>query len=379
MNVFDRKYCIVDSSGNYYRINEYDALVVAKGEESAQWFDILEANKRISESGMSKSLRTVAANKQTTKKKAVFSELDEPGDNDDFSMEEIDFNRLAKELSFIQTNYQKYLVNVKEQQTAVDEEICDILHFIELYQHDDAKAIELVDQIQKCRERRRSIKDKYYQVETFGKLFTVGGISNVLKDITKRLDNMETREYIPRRLPQLFIKGVKKTEELLWDEEYTEEGKQLMEEAMEYERHATIFDEVEMDWGEMVSQQAEIFSNIGQHMINLQLDIEDLDGQIEDLMIQCEDTNCNVTQGYKMFKQLKELRLIRKEKLEELNKVSVVADAFDCDAIADVYRYCADTLIPPDNTENEPILMSVKENMQEESDTINQLVIEEAI
>lgn len=69
MSVFERKYCIVDSSGNYYTVNEYDALVVAKGAEAAEWFDILEANKRINNSGMGKSLRTVEANKSLCTKK----------------------------------------------------------------------------------------------------------------------------------------------------------------------------------------------------------------------------------------------------------------------------------------------------------------------
>lgn len=69
MSVFDRKYCIVDNMGNYYTVNEYDALVEAKSEESAMWFDILEANKRINNSGMSKMLRTVPAKKNFCQKK----------------------------------------------------------------------------------------------------------------------------------------------------------------------------------------------------------------------------------------------------------------------------------------------------------------------
>lgn len=59
MNTFDRQYHIADSNGNYYAINEDDNLVIAKDEEPIPWFTILEANKRINNSGMS-GLRTVA-------------------------------------------------------------------------------------------------------------------------------------------------------------------------------------------------------------------------------------------------------------------------------------------------------------------------------
>lgn len=52
-------------------------------------------------------------------------------------------------------------------------------------------------------------------------------------------------------------------------------------------------------------------------------------------MYQTEEANCNVTQGYKIFKQLKDLRVERKAKSQELNCLYALTGYIDCDAFAD--------------------------------------------
>lgn len=47
-----------------------------------------------------------------------------------------------------------------------------------------------------------------------------------------------------------------------------------------------------------------------------------------------EDANCNVVQGYKIFKRLKELRLERKAKSKELDCLYALTDYINCDALA---------------------------------------------
>ena len=51
-----------------------------------------------------------------------------------------------------------------------------------------------------------------------------------------------------------------------------------------------------------------------QYITNIQLDIDEIDDEIEEILLQTEDANYNVAQGYKVFKRLKELRIERKEK-----------------------------------------------------------------
>lgn len=52
-------------------------------------------------------------------------------------------------------------------------------------------------------------------------------------------------------------------------------------------------------------------------------------------MSQTEDANCNVAQGYKIFKRLKDLRVERKAKSQELNCLYALTDYIDCEAFAD--------------------------------------------
>lgn len=343
MNIFERKYCIVDNRGNYYRVDDYDALVVASGEESATWFDILEANKRINNSKMKKTLRTVEANKKSMKEKQISEEYDVV-ESGEFDMDSIDFYRLARELVFVQANVQKYQEKLKAKRSEADSKICDILHFIELYQHDDEQSLELVDQIQEYRKTRREAKDQAYRVETFSRLFSPGGMENILKDIAHQLENMDYREYSSRSLHSLFSQGVKLEDSSVETAENNDviecTQRDDKEDSMKYEREETFYDNRENNWGRMVADQLGFFASVEQYIINLKIDISELDAKIEELMVQCEDTSCNIAQGYKMFKELRELRLQRKKKSEELNKVSVIADRFDCQSMAKTYRAC---------------------------------------
>lgn len=52
-------------------------------------------------------------------------------------------------------------------------------------------------------------------------------------------------------------------------------------------------------------------------------------------MRETEDANCNVAQGYKVFKRLKMLRLEKKAKEQELNCLYVLTDYIDYEAMAD--------------------------------------------
>lgn len=81
-------------------------------------------------------------------------------------------------------------------------------------------------------------------------------------------------------------------------------------------------------------QQAEFYRNANQYIINLKLDIEGIEDEIADLMVEIDSSNCNVTQGYKLFKRLKELRIQRKEKEKELECLYILTERFDMNYMA---------------------------------------------
>lgn len=62
-------------------------------------------------------------------------------------MEDIDLSYLAKELFFLQSNIEKYQVDLRKNLSEVDEEICDIMHFVELYERDNEQSLELMDKL----------------------------------------------------------------------------------------------------------------------------------------------------------------------------------------------------------------------------------------
>ena len=52
-------------------------------------------------------------------------------------------------------------------------------------------------------------------------------------------------------------------------------------------------------------------------------------------MQEIEEANCNVTQGYRLFKRLKDLRLERKQKEKELECLYILTEHFDVRALAE--------------------------------------------
>ena len=94
-------------------------------------------------------------------------------------------------------------------------------------------------------------------------------------------------------------------------------------------------------WLSFARQQAEFYRNSGHYITNLQIDIKEIDAEIENILLETEDANCNVAQGYKVFKRLKELRLKKKAKTKELNCLYVLTDYIDCESLADT---CEDNL-----------------------------------
>lgn len=107
---------------------------------------------------------------------------------------------------------------------------------------------------------------------------------------------------------------------------------------MTEEKIFTPYDGKENDWLSFARQQAEFYRNASQYIANLEITMIEIDQEIEGILQETEDANCNVTQGYKVFKKLKELRLERKAKAQELKCLYALTDRVDCDLLADTYE-----------------------------------------
>ena len=146
------------------------------------------------------------------------------------------------------------------------------------------------------------------------------------------------------------------------------------EETMAEERSYTPFDGKENDWLSFARQQAEFYRNARHYITNLQIDIKEIDAEIENILLETEDANCNVAQGYKVFKRLKELRLEKKAKTKELNCLYALTDYIDCESLADT---CEDNLAEIEDIMEVPEhskILSVDNGREENMHTVEDMV-----
>lgn len=391
----DSLYYIMDYSGNYYRVNKENQLVVSANSEEATVFTFAQANDRICGGkksafyciipidGKNDPVKDKRVTEKTVKepkdehqntdldkekevqpssiKELLLGEIQESSPKSELSydLSEIDWTEYLTHFTYVASTIADYKDELSKKQSDIDQKICDILHYIELCETNNEEAVDLVELLRVCRENRRNIKDEMLQVECFQN--NLGTSANVAKakQALKGIEKLETRTYKPRKYEDLFENYIMKDKQSKKSDldavathtdnkrlqnfanrayEYTEEGG---EDNMTDEKKYTPYDGKENDWLSFARQQAEFYRNAGQYISNLQITVNEIDQEIEDILQETEAANCNVAQGYKVFKRLKELRLERKAKTQELNCLYALTDYIDCNALADI---CEDNL-----------------------------------
>lgn len=364
----DSLYYIMDYSGHYYRTNRADQLVAAAGEQEATVFTFAQANKHIGVGKKASFYCIVPMEEQTESitdevvspiKELTYDEVTEPVEKKvaSYDLSEMDWAEYLTHFTYLVEGLKDYKDELSKKHSDIDQKICDVLHYIELCETDENEAADLVELLRVCRENRRDIKDELQRIEYFQNSFGTNANVTKAKQALKCIKGLETRKYKPRKYEELFENCILKDRRLQRDDiseiiPYSSDTKQRYseeptfeekdgEETMAEERRYTPFDEKENDWLSFAWQQAEFYRNAGQYITNLQMDMKEIDAEIEDILLETEDANCNVAQGYKIFKRLKELRLEKKAKNQELNCLYALTDYIDCQSLADV---CEDNL-----------------------------------
>lgn len=323
-------YYIVDTAGNYYRLGTDNQLSPAMNEDEAGRFTFFEANSRIG----------------SGKKSHFYSAIPIEQNNEEAEKEtkvsRVDWTIYLRNFVSLASHTAAYKEELVQKQSVTDMKICDILHFIELYEADEDKALELVDMLRMYREERRDIKDELVKLDLFQK--SIGTSVNITKakDSIKQMEKLEKRKYTPRQLPEIFENSVirsRETEERETRDSSAKTNAEAYEEKIIMEKHKTAFDDSKNDWFAFAMQQVQFYRDIRQYMTNLQIEIQEIDGQIEEMLNVIEGANANVAQGYKLFKMMKELRVQKKEKQDELSQLQMLTDYVDCDYMNDTYQY----------------------------------------
>lgn len=381
----DLFYYIMDYNSNYYRVNKADQLVVAANEDEATVFTFAQANSRIcvgrkssfycmipleekgeiemicetsKESVPNAAVDAVMEQEEIHEyispvKELTYDELQEPIEKNvsSYDLSELDWAEYLTHFTYVSSGIKDYRDELAKKHSDIEQKICDILHYIELCETDDEEAVDLIELLRVCRENRRDIKDELMRIEYFQN--NLGTSANVAKakQALNSIKGLEKRKYKPRKYDELFENCVMKDKRLVKSDidvtDAESENRKIKystvrtvkdeggENIMIEERNYTPYDGKENDWLAFARQQAEFYRNAGQYIVNLQIAMNEIDQEIEDILQKTESANCNVAQGYKVFKRLKELRLERKAKSQELNCLYALTDYIDCDALAD--------------------------------------------
>lgn len=292
-------------------------------------------------------------------KELTYDEVTEPIEKNvaSYDLSEMDWAEYLTHFIYLVEGLKDYREELSKKHSDIDQKICDILHYIELCETDDNEAVDLIELLRVCRENRRDIKDELQRIEYFQTGFGTNANVTRAKQALKSIKGLDTRKYKPRKYEELFENCVLKDRRLqradlhrtASDSSDTKQRYSIEptfdekdgEETMAEERSYTPFDGKENDWLSFARQQAEFYRNAGHYITNLQIDIKEIDAEIENILLETEDANCNVAQGYKVFKRLKELRLEKKAKTKELNCLYALTDYIDCESLADT---CEDNL-----------------------------------
>jgi hypothetical protein len=398
----DSLYYIMDYSGNYYRTNRADQLVATTGEQDATVFTFTQANRHIGagkkalfycmvpiegtdgmngEETGSREIEYVSPIKELT-----YDEAPEPVEKNvaSYDLYEMDWAEYLTHFAYLVEGLKCYREELAQKHSDIDQKICDILHYIELCETDDREAADLVELLRVCRENRRDIKDELQKIEYFQNNLGTNANAAKAKQALKCIKGLETRQYKPRKYEELFencvLKGRRLQKEDICgtecDHETDKHGFRINpvvkdeggEETMIEEREFTPYDGKENDWLAFAKRQAEFYRNAEQYITNLRMDIKEIDQEIETILLETEDANCNVAQGYKVFKKLKELRLEKKAKNRELKSLYALTDGINCKALAET---CEDNLKKVETImevpgNSEVIQMQPVDDMQEE-------------
>lgn len=390
-NDFGMQY-IMDGNGNYYTVNGNDQLVVARDKDEAGVFTFFEANQRIGGGKRAKFYVTVPIDDlEETENEMLETAVDDsheaPVSADEmfisgfrvidsikspeiveehrevatpikpsyeYSMENTDWSVFVNYFIFLSSGAKGYQEELAKQHSDIDKEICDLLHYVELYDLTDEEGLKAMDMLKDARQRRRDVKDEISRTEYFQKM--LGTSANVAKarGFLTEMKKLDTRKYFPRQLEGLFddVAGRATDRELYRqrreekndciEDEY--EDVYIEEEEQEMSFVETVFDNKENDWLSFARQQMEFYQNAKQYMINLQIEIGAIDTAIEEVMEKIEDANYNVAQGYKVFKELKDLRNERKAKVQELEVLKTMTECFDINSMADAFAYNVDEI-----------------------------------
>ena len=212
MIISEKRYYILDAKRqNYYKISSDGNLVAAKNINDATTFSIQEVNNRLGSGRKTRFYSTLEAADTTVPVDVVTpEEVYEAHDYDTvakptmFDSLQNNLEEKLSELCYMSSHINEYQSRLSQMLSDVDKEICDILHFIEFNDLDDATLLNATKMLQERRRRWREIKYEMKKTALMKETFLDKAFGIKVHQSLLLMERMKNRIYTPRKLDSWF-------------------------------------------------------------------------------------------------------------------------------------------------------------------------------
>lgn len=206
-----KKYYIVDTRGDYYKLNNNNNLVMAKDSSDATTFTIQEANARIGTGRKSHFYSILEAFDVVSPVIEVVpeetysdSEYDTVKKPTMFDSLQNNWEEMLSNLCYMSSHMDEYQCNLKQMLSDVDKEICDLMHYLEFNDLDDCDMLKASKMLQERRRHRRKVKDEMEKTVLMRETFLDRAFETKIHQSLEVMEKMKERQYTPRKLNDLF-------------------------------------------------------------------------------------------------------------------------------------------------------------------------------
>ena len=215
-----KRYYIVDTSGNYYKVDEKNSLVIARNSSEATLFTIREANARIGTGRRSRFYNMLEVDAAPAPREIPIPEpveaieapeLDTFDTPTMFDSLKNDWESMLTNLCYMSDHMSEYQNNLNQMLSDVDKEICDIMHYIEFSDLSDGEMLKASRMLQERRRKRREIKDEMDKTALMRSTFLDSAFGIKVQQSLEVMEKMKERQYTPRKLSDLFAQQQRAT------------------------------------------------------------------------------------------------------------------------------------------------------------------------
>lgn len=206
-----KRYNIVDTRGNFYKLDSTGNLVYAQNSDEATDFSLREANSRIGTGKKARFYNVLEATEKVQDAVEPFTdttydvpELDAIDKPTMFDTMDNNWESLLSELCYMSSHIQEYQKTLSERLSDVDKEICDLMHYLELNELSDGEMIKVSKMLQERRRQRREIKDEMDKTALMRDTFLDREFGIKVHSSLEQMEKMKDRYYTPRKLNELF-------------------------------------------------------------------------------------------------------------------------------------------------------------------------------